>query len=106
MHGEEPLSSSHGIQGHGSQVRMLSQHEKTVIISLSSQVADDSLAERESFTNGRNAQSICHPVLGSEDSYMLSAGQTLNNDTDLRNDRKRKVSSLVEYVSYIVYFFP
>ncbi|XWS18439.1 hypothetical protein CRYUN_Cryun32bG0043800 [Craigia yunnanensis] len=69
---------------------MLSQHEKTGIIPLSSQVADDSLAERESFANGRNAQSICHPVLGSEDSYMLSAGQTLNNGADLRYDRKRK----------------
>ena len=102
MHGEEPLS-----RVHGSRVRVLPQQDKTGIIPSSSQVADDSLAERESFTNGRiNAQSICHPVLGSEDSYMLSAGQTLNNDADLRNDRKRKVPSLVEYVSYIVYFFP
>ena len=106
VHGEEPLSRVHGIQGHGSRVRVLPQQEKTGIIPSSSQVADDSLAERESFTNGRNAQSICHPVLGSEDSYMLSAGQTLNNDVDLRNDRKRKVSSLVEYLSYIIYFLP
>ncbi|XP_022715831.1 homeobox-DDT domain protein RLT1-like isoform X2 [Durio zibethinus] len=61
VHGEEPLSRVHGIQ------------------------------ERESFTNGRiNAQSISHSVLGSEDPYMLSAGQTFNNDADLRNDRKRK----------------
>ncbi|KAE8674264.1 DNAJ heat shock family protein [Hibiscus syriacus] len=36
------------------------------------------------------AQSSSHLVLGPEDSYMLSAGQTLNNDADLRNDRKRK----------------
>ncbi|KAB2079221.1 hypothetical protein ES319_A06G217500v1 [Gossypium barbadense] len=64
VHGEEPLSRIHGIQ------------------------------ERESFTNGRNAPSICHPVLGSEDSYMLSAEQSLNNDADPRIDRKRKVSSL------------
>ncbi|KAB2079223.1 hypothetical protein ES319_A06G217500v1 [Gossypium barbadense] len=60
VHGEEPLSRIHGIQ------------------------------ERESFTNGRNAPSICHPVLGSEDSYMLSAEQSLNNDADPRIDRKRK----------------
>ncbi|XP_012449690.1 homeobox-DDT domain protein RLT1 isoform X3 [Gossypium raimondii] len=64
VHGEEPLSRIHGIQ------------------------------ERESLTNGRNAPSICHPVLGSEDLYMLSAEQTLNNDADPRIDRKRKVSSL------------
>ncbi|TYJ31753.1 hypothetical protein E1A91_A06G221400v1 [Gossypium mustelinum] len=64
VHGEEPLSRIHGIQ------------------------------ERESFSNGRNAPSICHPVLGSEDSYMLSAEQSLNNDADPRIDRKRKVSSL------------
>ncbi|XP_017641597.2 homeobox-DDT domain protein RLT1-like isoform X4 [Gossypium arboreum] len=64
VHGEEPLSRIHGIQ------------------------------ERNSFTNGRNAPSICHPVLGSEDSYMLSAEQSLNNDADPRIDRKRKVSSL------------
>ncbi|TYJ31752.1 hypothetical protein E1A91_A06G221400v1 [Gossypium mustelinum] len=60
VHGEEPLSRIHGIQ------------------------------ERESFSNGRNAPSICHPVLGSEDSYMLSAEQSLNNDADPRIDRKRK----------------
>ncbi|XP_012449691.1 homeobox-DDT domain protein RLT1 isoform X4 [Gossypium raimondii] len=60
VHGEEPLSRIHGIQ------------------------------ERESLTNGRNAPSICHPVLGSEDLYMLSAEQTLNNDADPRIDRKRK----------------
>ncbi|XVF27588.1 hypothetical protein REPUB_Repub14bG0121400 [Reevesia pubescens] len=91
VQGEEPLSRVHGIQGHGSRVRVLPQQDKTGIIPLSSQVADDSLAERESFSNGRiNAQSISHPVLGSEDSYMLSAGQTSNNDADLRNDRKRK----------------
>ncbi|XP_017641598.2 homeobox-DDT domain protein RLT1-like isoform X5 [Gossypium arboreum] len=60
VHGEEPLSRIHGIQ------------------------------ERNSFTNGRNAPSICHPVLGSEDSYMLSAEQSLNNDADPRIDRKRK----------------
>ncbi|XWS12600.1 hypothetical protein CRYUN_Cryun37aG0104100 [Craigia yunnanensis] len=90
VHGEEPLSRVHGIQGHGSRVRVLPQQEKTGIIPSSSRVANDSLAERESFTSGRNAQSICQPVLGSEDSYMLSAGQTLNNDADLRNDRKRK----------------
>ncbi|TYG66309.1 hypothetical protein ES288_D06G257500v1 [Gossypium darwinii] len=64
VHGEEPLSRIHGIQ------------------------------ERESLTNGRNAPSICHPVLGSEDLYMLSAEQTLNNDADPRIDRKRKVSRL------------
>ncbi|TYI78917.1 hypothetical protein E1A91_D06G247800v1 [Gossypium mustelinum] len=64
VHGEEPLSRIHGIQ------------------------------ERESLTNGRNAPSICHPVLGSEDLYMLSAEQTLNNDADPRIDRKHKVSSL------------
>ncbi|XWS15781.1 hypothetical protein CRYUN_Cryun34aG0031200 [Craigia yunnanensis] len=86
VHGEEPLS-----RVHGSRVHVLPQQDKTGIIPSSSQVADDSHAERESFTNGRiNAQSICHPALGSEDSYMLSAGQTLNNDADLRNDRKRK----------------
>ncbi|OMO76376.1 hypothetical protein CCACVL1_15728 [Corchorus capsularis] len=91
VHGEEPLSRVHGIQGHGSRVRVLPQQDKTAIIPLSSQVADDSLAERESFSNGRiNAQSIGHPALGPEDSYMLSAGQTLNNDADLRIDRKRK----------------
>ncbi|KAG4143719.1 hypothetical protein ERO13_D06G209500v2 [Gossypium hirsutum] len=60
VHGEEPLSRIHGIQ------------------------------ERESLTNGRNAPSICHPVLGSEDLYMLSAEQTLNNDADPRIDRKRQ----------------
>ncbi|GMI72298.1 RINGLET 1, homeobox-1 [Hibiscus trionum] len=64
VHEEEPLSRIHGIP------------------------------ERESFTNGRNAQSICHPVLGSEDSYMLSAEQNLNTDADPRIDRKRKVPSL------------
>ncbi|XP_022720447.1 homeobox-DDT domain protein RLT1-like isoform X2 [Durio zibethinus] len=86
VHGEEPLS-----RVHGSRVCLLPQQDKTGIILSSYQVADDSLAERESFTNGRiNAQSISHPVLGSEDSYMLSAGQTLNNDADLRNDKKRK----------------
>ncbi|XVF25750.1 hypothetical protein REPUB_Repub13aG0240500 [Reevesia pubescens] len=91
VHGEEPLSRIHGIQGHGSRVRVLPQQDKTGIIPSSSQVADDSIAERESFTNGRiNAKSISHPVLGSEDSYMLSAGQTLNSDADLLNDRKRK----------------
>ncbi|PPS01296.1 hypothetical protein GOBAR_AA19354 [Gossypium barbadense] len=91
VHGEEPLSRIHGIQGHGSRARVLPQQG---IIPSSSHVADDSLAERESFTNGRNAPSICHPVLGSEDSYMLSAEQSLNNDADPRIDRKRKVSSL------------
>ncbi|WRX27467.1 Homeobox domain - like 10 [Theobroma cacao] len=91
VHGEEPLPRVHGIQGHGSRVRVLPQQDKTGIIPTSSQVADDSLAERESFTNGRlNTQSIGHPVLGSEDSYVLSTGQTLNIDADLRNDRKRK----------------
>ncbi|XVF87431.1 hypothetical protein PTKIN_Ptkin18bG0119600 [Pterospermum kingtungense] len=86
VHGEEQLP-----RVHGSRVRVLPQQDKTGIVPSSSQVADDSLAERESFTNGRiNAQSISHPVLGSEDSYMLSAGQTSNNDADLRNDKKRK----------------
>ncbi|KAL4311998.1 hypothetical protein GQ457_01G046740 [Hibiscus cannabinus] len=64
VHEEEPLSRIHGIP------------------------------EREAFTNGRNAQSICHPVLGSEDSYMLSAEQNMNNDVDPRIDRKRKVPSM------------
>ncbi|XVE88104.1 hypothetical protein DITRI_Ditri19aG0041600 [Diplodiscus trichospermus] len=91
VHGEEQLSRVHGTQGHGSRVRVLPQQEKTGIIPSSSQVADDSLAERESFTNGRNVQSIGHPLLGSEDSYMLSAVQTSNHDADLRNDRKRKI---------------
>ncbi|KAL4387184.1 hypothetical protein GQ457_09G002680 [Hibiscus cannabinus] len=91
VHGEEPLSGVHGIQGHGSRVRVLPQQDKTGIIPLSTQVVEDSLAEREPFANGRViAQSSSHPVLGTEDSYMLSAGQTLNNDADLRNDRKRK----------------
>ncbi|XVF40442.1 hypothetical protein PTKIN_Ptkin01aG0113900 [Pterospermum kingtungense] len=93
VHGEEPFSRVHGIPGHGSHVRVLPQQEKTGIIPSSSQLADDSLAGIDSFTNGI-AQSICHPVLGPEDSYMLPAGQTLNNDADLRNDRKRKVSTM------------
>ncbi|MBA0663130.1 hypothetical protein Goklo_007169, partial [Gossypium klotzschianum] len=87
VHGEEPLSRIHGSQGHGSRALVLPQQG---IIPSSSHVADDSLAERESLTNGRNAPSICHPVLGSEDLYMLSAEQTLNNDADPRIDRKRK----------------
>ncbi|PPS01295.1 hypothetical protein GOBAR_AA19353 [Gossypium barbadense] len=91
VHGDEPLSRIHGIQGQGSRALVLPQQG---IIPSSSHVADDSLAERESFTNGRNAPTICHPVLGSEDSYMLSAEQTLNNDAEPRIDRKRKVSSL------------
>ncbi|XP_039068408.1 homeobox-DDT domain protein RLT1-like isoform X2 [Hibiscus syriacus] len=90
-HGEEPLSRVHGIQGHGTRVHVLPQQDKTAIIPSPSQVVEDSLAEREPFTNGRiTAQSSSHLVLGHEDSYMLSAGQTLNNDADLRNDRKRK----------------
>ncbi|PPD95680.1 hypothetical protein GOBAR_DD07289 [Gossypium barbadense] len=58
VHGEEPLSRIHGIQGHGSRALVLPQQG---IIPSSSHVADDSLAERESLTNGRNAPSICHP---------------------------------------------
>lgn len=109
VHGEEPLPRVHGIQGHGSRVRVLPQQDKTGIIPTSSQVADDSLAERESFTNGRlNTQSIGHPVLGSEDSYVLSTGQTLNIDADLRNDRKRKVpgAGILDFVLNIIYFLP
>ncbi|XP_012449710.1 homeobox-DDT domain protein RLT1 isoform X1 [Gossypium raimondii] len=87
VHGEEPLSRIHGIQGQGSRALVLPQQG---IIPSSSHVADDSFAERESFTNGRNAPTICNPVLGSEDSYMLSAEQTLNNDAEPRIDRKRK----------------
>ncbi|KAL4289870.1 hypothetical protein GQ457_14G009610 [Hibiscus cannabinus] len=91
VHGEESSSRVHGIQGHGSRVRVLPQQDKTGIIPSSSQVVEDPIAERESFSNGRiTAQSSSHLVLGSEDSYMLSAGQTLNNDADLCNDRKRK----------------
>ncbi|XVE51391.1 hypothetical protein DITRI_Ditri02bG0036300 [Diplodiscus trichospermus] len=86
VHGEEPLS-----RVHGSRVRVLPQQDMTGLNPSSSQVADDSLVERESFANGRiNAQSICHPVLGSDDSYKLSIAQTLNNDAELRSDRKRK----------------
>ncbi|XP_039019972.1 homeobox-DDT domain protein RLT1-like isoform X1 [Hibiscus syriacus] len=41
VHGEEPLSRVHGIQGQGSQVPQLPQQHNTGIISLSSKVFDD-----------------------------------------------------------------
>ncbi|GLU22947.1 hypothetical protein SLE2022_389830 [Rubroshorea leprosula] len=91
VHGDEKLSKGRGSQGHGSRGHSLSQQDKAGLYSSSSQVVDD-FPERESFTN--NGQAIGHPVLGSEDSYIVSNGNghghPLGTDADLRMEKKFK----------------
>ncbi|KAJ4703536.1 Homeobox domain-containing protein/DDT domain-containing protein [Melia azedarach] len=90
FHGNEQASRVHGVQGHVSRVRGLSQQDKPGLFS-SPNGGEDSLPQRESASTNRiNSQSTGHPIFGTEDPYLLSDGQTFNNDTELRMDRKRK----------------
>ncbi|KAM1689192.1 hypothetical protein PS1_037005 [Malus domestica] len=88
--GNEPLSRVHGVHGHASRVRLLSQQERQVV-PYSSPVDDGSVAQRDSFTNVRvNTQFSDPPVVAPalENSNVLSEGQI--NDSILRMERKRK----------------
>ncbi|KAL5839479.1 hypothetical protein ACOSQ4_012087 [Xanthoceras sorbifolium] len=91
VHGNESSSKAHSSQGHVSRVRVLSQQDKPGLIFPSPNGGEEILPQRESSSNNRiNAQSTSHPIFGTEDAFVLSDGQTLNNDADLRMDRKRK----------------
>lgn len=88
----EPQSKVHGAHVHVSRVRVLSQQEKAGHISSSAHGSDGIPAEMEPFVNNRiHASPSTRPTSGPEDPYVLSNGQNLNSDHDLRIDRKRKV---------------
>lgn len=87
----EPQSKVHGAHVHVSRVRVLSQQEKAGHISSSAHGSDGIPAEMEPFVNNRiHASPSTRPTSGPEDPYVLSNGQNLNSDHDLRIDRKRK----------------
>lgn len=90
VHGDEPLPVTHSFRGHGSRVRLLPMQEQPAHLS-SPQTSEHVLVEREPFGNRISSQAIGHPILGSEDAYMLSDGKIIPNDGELRIERKRKV---------------
>ncbi|KAL9452464.1 hypothetical protein AB3S75_008284 [Citrus x aurantiifolia] len=91
LHANEPSSRVHGVQGHVARVRVLSQQDKPAHIFSSPNGGEDSLLQRESTSNNRkNVQSTSHPIFGTEDPYLLSDGQTFNNDAEQRMEKKRK----------------
>ncbi|GAV60333.1 Homeobox domain-containing protein/DDT domain-containing protein [Cephalotus follicularis] len=91
VHGKEPSLRVHGAQGHAARVHVLSQQDKPGHMFSSPYGDDDSLLQGDSFTINRiNVQSTNYPILGSEEPYVLADGQNLNDDADLRMERKRK----------------
>ncbi|XP_024031045.1 homeobox-DDT domain protein RLT1 isoform X2 [Morus notabilis] len=86
----EQLPRIHGNQGHASRVRLSQQDKQGVSFPLPP-VDDNCLPQKDPFTNTKvNSQISEHPVISPENSYMLSDGQILANDTVLRLERKRK----------------
>lgn len=91
--GNEQLPRLHGVQGHGSRVRLLSQQDRQGLALSSPPRDDDRVPERDSLTNVRtNAQFSDHLVVGPDDSFVLSDGKIFHNDAIIRKERKRKVS--------------
>lgn len=87
--GNEQLPRVHGVQG---RVRLSQQDRKGLALS-SPPRDDDRVPERDSLANVRiNSQFSDHPIIGPEDSYVVSDGQIFQNDAILRKERKRKVS--------------
>ncbi|KAJ4830577.1 hypothetical protein Tsubulata_017033 [Turnera subulata] len=90
IHASEPPSRVHG--GQASRIRLLPQQDKRGNSFSSPHRDDDYLLQRDSFTNNRiSAQSVSHPNVGPENPDILSDAQMLQNDTELRMERKRKV---------------
>uniref|UniRef100_A0A2P2M0N7 Homeobox-DDT domain protein RLT1 isoform X3 n=1 Tax=Rhizophora mucronata TaxID=61149 RepID=A0A2P2M0N7_RHIMU len=91
VHGEEPLSRVHGVQGQMSHARILPQERNEHVFS-SPHRDDDSIMQRESVTNTRvGAHSIGQPIMGSENSSVFSHRQIFQIDTDVQVERKRKI---------------
>ncbi|KAF5474449.1 hypothetical protein F2P56_006347 [Juglans regia] len=89
--GNELLPRVHGVQGHGSRVRLLSQQDRQGLALSSPPRDDDRVPERDSLTNVRtNAQFSDHLVVGPDDPFVLSDGKSFHNDAIIRKERKRK----------------
>lgn len=92
VHGDEPLSRVHGVQGQISCARHLSQQDMRGHVFPSPQRDDDGLLQRDTYTNNRTiSQSIVLPIMGPEDPNLFPAQQAFHDDTELRLERKRKV---------------
>lgn len=92
--GNEQLPRVHGVQGHVPRVRIFPQQEKQALALSSPRRDDERVPQRESLTNVRvSSQFGDHPIIGPEDSYVLSDGQISHSDAILRMEKKRKVSS-------------
>jgi hypothetical protein len=71
----------------------MSQQDKRGHVFSSPQRDDDYLLQRDTFANNRtSAQSNSHPIMGPENPNVFSDAQTFHHDTELRLERKRKVS--------------
>ncbi|XP_057986243.1 homeobox-DDT domain protein RLT1 isoform X4 [Hevea brasiliensis] len=84
VHEDEPLAK---VQG----ARHLSQQDKRGQIFTSLHRDDDYPVHHDFFTNNRiSAQSIAHPIAGSENADIFPNAQVFHTDTDLRIGKKRK----------------
>ncbi|XP_075664015.1 homeobox-DDT domain protein RLT1 isoform X2 [Castanea sativa] len=91
VHGNEQLPRVHGVQGHVPRVRIFPQQEKQALALSSPPRDDERVPQRESLTNVRvSSQFGDHPIIGPEDSYVLSDGQISHSDAILRMEKKRK----------------
>jgi hypothetical protein len=94
VHGNEQLPRVHGSQGHISRVRIFPKQDKQALALPSPPRDDERVPQRDSLTNVRvNSQFGDHPIIGPEDSYVLSDGHISHADAILRMEKKRKVSS-------------
>jgi hypothetical protein len=104
--GNEQLPRVHGVQGHISRVRLLSQQDRQGHALSSPPRDDDRVPERDSLTNVRiNSQFSDHPIVGPEDSYVASDGQIFQNDAIVCIYIKLMVSKTIKNNSIFFFFF-